>query len=112
MVPDIRRDPPLDRGYSIKIGGMWTLKHEISSPIFYKLLIKTEIKGDTDLGIKNFYNHIKICLNVVTRLRENIFPVYQSIKIHSEFAENFIPDRDNPSYSWNFQIYTSLGHSL
>ena len=30
----------------------------------------------------------------------------------SNFEEYFIPDRDHSSYSWNVQIYTSLGHSL
>ena len=50
-----RRDPPLEGGHSTKIGGMWTLKHEISSPKFYKLLIKTELKVDTDLDLNNFY---------------------------------------------------------
>ena len=41
MVPDNKRDPPLDGRHSTKIGGMWTLKHEISSPKFFELLIKT-----------------------------------------------------------------------
>ena len=36
-----RRAPPLEGGISENIGGMWTLKHEISSPRFYDLLIKT-----------------------------------------------------------------------
>ena len=36
-----RRAPLLDGGQSTKIGGMWTLKHDIRSPIFYELLIKT-----------------------------------------------------------------------
>ena len=53
-----------------------------------------------------------MCLNAVNRLREYLLPDYQSIKRHSEFEEYFIPDRDHPSYSWNAQIYTSLGHSL
>ena len=35
------RAPPLDGGHFAKIGGMWTLKHEISSPKFYELIIKT-----------------------------------------------------------------------
>ena len=35
-----RRAPSLEGGMSDKIGGMWTLKHEISSPRFYELLIK------------------------------------------------------------------------
>ena len=33
--------PPLEGVHSTKIGGMWTLKHEISSPKFYELLINT-----------------------------------------------------------------------
>ena len=35
------RDPPLDGGYSTEIGGMWTMKHEISSPILYEFFINT-----------------------------------------------------------------------
>ena len=45
VVPDNRRSPPLDDGHSTKIGGMWTIKHEISSPKLYELLIKTELTG-------------------------------------------------------------------
>ena len=41
VVPTNRRDPPLEGRHSTKIGGMWTLKHEISSTKFYELLIKT-----------------------------------------------------------------------
>ena len=41
MVPDNKRDPPSEGGNSTKIGGMWTLKHEIRSIRFYELLIKT-----------------------------------------------------------------------
>ena len=41
VVSDNRRDPPLEGGNYTKIGGMWTFKHEIISPKFYKLLIKT-----------------------------------------------------------------------
>ena len=65
VVPDHRRSPPLEGGHSTKIGGMWTLKHEISSPKFFEILIKTEIIGDIALDIKSFYNHIMMCLNVV-----------------------------------------------
>ena len=36
-----RRAPPLYGGESMKISGMWTLKHEISLPRLYELLIKT-----------------------------------------------------------------------
>ena len=43
---------PLEGEHSTKNGGMWTLKHEISSPKFYELLINTELKGDTFLDIK------------------------------------------------------------
>ena len=35
VVPANRRAPPLERGHSTKIGGMWTLKHDISSPKLY-----------------------------------------------------------------------------
>ena len=62
--------------------------------------------------LKNIYNHIKMCLNVVTLLLRDLFFGYQSIKRNSEFAKYFILDSDNPSYYWNLQIYTSLGHSL
>ena len=41
VVPTNRRDPPLEGGVYEKNGGMWTLKHEISLPKFYELLIKT-----------------------------------------------------------------------
>ena len=85
MVQTNRRDPPLEEVISDKKFGMWTLKHEISSPKFYELLIKTELKGYTALDLKNFFNRIKICLNAVTRLREDLLPDYQSIKRHSEF---------------------------
>ena len=112
MLPTNKRAPPLEGGISDKICGMWTLKHEISSPKFYELLIKTELKGDTALDLKNFFNHIKMCLNAVTRIREDLLTDYQPIKRHSKFEEYFVPDHDHPSYSWNVQIYTSLGHSL
>ena len=69
VVPANRRAPPLDSGQSTKIGGRWDLKHDIISPIFYELLIKTELKRDTNMDLKNFYNHIKMCLNVVKRLQ-------------------------------------------
>ena len=51
---------------------MWTLKHEISLPRFYELLIKIELKGDTALDLNNFYNHAKMSINAVTRLREDL----------------------------------------
>ena len=40
IFPAKRRAPPLHSGQYTKIGVMWTLKHEISSQIFYELLIK------------------------------------------------------------------------
>ena len=63
------KDPPLEGEHSTKISGMWTLKHEIISPKFYELLINKELKVDTALDLKNFFNHINMSLNVVTRLR-------------------------------------------
>ena len=80
---------------------MWTLKHDISSPKFYEVLIKTELKGYTAMDIKNFFNHIKMCLNAVTRLREDLLLGYQSIRRHSKFEEYFVLYCDHPYYSWN-----------
>ena len=40
-VPTNRRAPPLEGVNSTKIGGIWTLKHEISSPKLYEILINT-----------------------------------------------------------------------
>ena len=91
---------------------MLTLKHEIISPRFYELLIKTELKGDTDMDIKNFYNHVKMYLNAVTRLKVDLVPDYLSIKRSTEFKECFVPDLNHISYTWNLQVYDSLGHSL
>ena len=111
-VPANKKSPPLEGGHYTKIAGMCTLKHEISSPKFYELLIKTELKGKTALDLKKFYNHIKTSLNTVTRLREDLLPAYQPTKRHSEFEEYFISYRDHPSYYWNAQTYNSIGHSL
>ena len=80
-----RRAPHLQGGICENIGGMWTLKYETSSPRFYELLIKIELNGDTALDLNNFFNHIKMCLNAVTRLREDLLPNYHSIKRHSGF---------------------------
>ena len=68
MVPDNKKAPPLEVVHSTKVGGVWTLKHDTISPKFYKILIKTEIKGDTDLTLKNFYSQTNMCINAVTRL--------------------------------------------
>ena len=97
VVPTNRRDPPLEGGHSTRIGGMWTLKHEISSPKFYEILIKTELKGDTAMDLKKFFNHINMSLNAVTRIREDLLPDYQYIKKHSEFEEYFVSDCNHPS---------------
>ena len=82
MVPSNSRVPPLEGVHSTKIDDMWNIKHEIRSPKFYELLIKIELKADNTLYFKNLYNHIKMCLNAVTRLLEDLLPYYQSIKIH------------------------------
>ena len=44
VVPTKNKVPLLEGGNSTKIGGMWTLKHDIRSPKFYELIIK---KGGT-----------------------------------------------------------------
>ena len=64
----------MEGGISENIGGVWTLNHEINSPKFYELLIKTELKGYTALDVKNLFKHVKMCLNAVTRLREDLLP--------------------------------------
>ena len=104
VVPAKKKAPPLGGGNSMEIGGMWTLKHEIRSPKCHELIIKIELKGDTTLDLRNLYNHIKLCINAVTRLQEDLLSDHQSIKIHSKFEEYFVPDRYHPSYSWNIQI--------
>ena len=63
-----KKSPPFEGAHYTKIGGMWTLKHGISSLKFYELLINVEFKGCTALDLKNFYNHIKTFLNAVTIL--------------------------------------------
>ena len=69
LVPDTNKAPPLEGGNSKTIGGMWNLKHDISSPKFYEILIKIEIKGDTNMYLNNFYNHINICIHAVTVIK-------------------------------------------
>ena len=78
----------------MKIGGMWTPKHEISPPKSYGILINTELKQNTDMYLNNFYNHINMCIKDVNRLREDLLPDNHSIKIHSDFEEYFVPYRD------------------
>ena len=84
-LPDNKKASPLEGVHYIKNGGMWTLKLDISSPRFYELLIKTKLKVSTALDLQNFYNHIKMRLNAVNRLREDLLPSYQYIKRHSVF---------------------------
>ena len=86
-VQNKNKAPPLEGYHSENIGGMWTLKHEIISPRFYELLIKIELKGDTALDLKNFYNHVKMSLNAVTKLREHLLPDFLSIKQNNDFKE-------------------------
>ena len=87
VVPANMRSPKMEGGHCKKKGFTWNIKHEISSPKFYELLIKTGIKRDTALDLKNFYNKIKMCLNLVTRLQEEPLPDYQSIKRHFDFEK-------------------------
>ena len=82
-----KKDQPLKGGNSRNIGGMWNLKYDIISPKLNELLIKIELKGETALYLKNFYNHIKMCLDGVARLQEKLLSAYQYIKRHSEFEE-------------------------
>ena len=95
-----------------KNGVIWTLKHEISSPKFYDILIKIKLKGKNALNLRNFYGRTKMYLNAVTILREDFLPDYHSIKRYSEFEEYFIPYCYHHYYYLNSHTCTSLGHSL
>ena len=66
---DNKRAKSLKCGHSTKIGCVGTIKHDICSPKFYELLIRTELKVCTTLDINNFYNQIKMFLNAVNRLQ-------------------------------------------
>ena len=85
VVPANTRAPKMEGGNCKKKGFTWNIKHEISSPKFYEPLIKKGLKRDTALDLKNFYNKIKMCLNLVTIIQEEPLPDYQSIKRHFEF---------------------------
>ena len=100
MVHTNRKVTQLEGGQYQKIGGMWNLKHDISLPKLYKLLLKTYLKVDTAIGINKFYNHIKMCLNEVIKLIEDLLPAYHQIK-NSKFHEYFIPYRSHPYYYCN-----------
>ena len=71
VFPAKERYPPLEGENSTKMVSMWNLKHDISSPKCYELLLKTELKVGTSLDVKNFYNHIKMCLNALNILQED-----------------------------------------
>ena len=53
MVPVNQSVPQLDGGNPTEISVIRSLKHVISSPKFYELLINIELKGDTALDLKN-----------------------------------------------------------
>ena len=112
IVPDKKKDTPLEGGHSTKISAMWNLKHEIRSPKFYELLIKTELKRENYLELNNFYNYIKMYINKVARIQKDILPAYYYINKHSECEEYSIRYCGHLSYSWNTQTYTSLGQSI
>ena len=54
VLPSTIRDQTLNGGHSTKNGGMWTLKHDISLPKLYELLINIELKLDTAMDLKSF----------------------------------------------------------
>ena len=62
------------------------------------------------MELDNFYKHIKMYLNTVTRLLEDILPTYKCIKWNYDFHEKFASDISSPSYSWNENTHTYLGH--
>ena len=64
-ISDKNKSPTIEVGYSQKIYGAWNHKHDISSPKFYEILLETDLKLETYLNVKNFYNYIKMCLNAV-----------------------------------------------
>ena len=64
-----KKAPQVEGGNYTKNCVMWDIKHEISSPKSFEILIKTELKVDTDLEPRNLYNHVKMCLNVLKRLQ-------------------------------------------
>ena len=112
IIPAKNRTPSLEGGHSTKNSSMWTPENEIISTKFYELLIKKELKFDTALELKKFYNHTSMCLNAANRLREGLITDYQSRKRHYEFEEYFVPDSDHSSYYYNVQVHTYLLHSL
>ena len=79
---------PLKGGKSHKIGGIWTIKHEIISPKLYEILINKYLKRDTSLDLKNFYNHIKMCLNAVKNVESILSLLTRKSKVTPLFMKN------------------------
>ena len=63
--------------------------HPLHSWGYIIFLVKTELNWDTALNLKNCYNHINMCLHVVTIIQEELLPDYQSIKRHYGFQKYF-----------------------
>ena len=76
---DINKSPTLKVGNWYNISGMCNIEIEISSPNFYEPSIENKLKWETALDLKKFYNHNKICLNAVTKIRDYFLPYYQVI---------------------------------
>ena len=89
---------------------MWTPKHGISYPKIYELLLKTDTKLDHAIYLNKFYNRVKMYLNSMKKMREDILYEYHKIKGHSKFHEHFTSYHYHPYYSWNEQTHTYLGH--
>ena len=64
------------------------------SPKLYELLIKTELKGDTAMDLNNFFNHIKMCLNAVTRIETHLDVVKEVMEIHISVSFEFCIDEE------------------
>ena len=64
-----RKVSPLEGEQYKEIRGILTLKHDISSPKFYKIILKADLKWDSALDLKKFHNQVKIFLNTATKLQ-------------------------------------------
>ena len=69
VVPANKRSLSFEGAYYKQNFGMYILKHEIISPKLYEILVKTELKLNTAMNLKNFYNHINMSLHAVTGLQ-------------------------------------------
>ena len=87
IISSNKKAPLSKGGHSKQFGFMCNLKDDIIPPKFYALLINKELKGYTALDLENLYNNVNMCVNAMTRLREDLLNVYHSIKSHSEFEE-------------------------